>query len=63
MDEQNTPQIVDTSIKPIGANQIKELTEILQKYKSGKVNTEQRILSSENWWKLHNTTEEKRTPA
>lgn len=60
MDEQNTPQIVDTSIKPIGANQIKELTEILQKYKSGKVNTEQRILSSENWWKLHNTTEEKK---
>ena len=60
MDEQNTPQIVDTSIKPIGANQIKALTEILQKYKSGKVNTEQRILSSENWWKLHNTTEEKK---
>lgn len=60
MDEQNTPQIVDTYIKPIGANQIKELTEILQKYKSGKVNTEQRILSSENWWKLHNTTEEKK---
>lgn len=60
MNEQNTPQIVDTSIKPIGANQIKALTEILQKYKSGKVNTEQRILSSENWWKLHNTTEEKK---
>ena len=60
MDEQNTPQIVDTSITPIGENQIKALTEILQKYKSGKVNTEQRILSSENWWKLHNTTEEKK---
>lgn len=42
----------------IGAEQLLEFTKILQEYKSGKVNTEQRILASENWWKLRNTMEE-----
>ena len=42
----------------IGTEQVKELTAILQKYKNGKVRTEQRILSSENWWKLRNAMEE-----
>lgn len=60
MNEQNTQTVIETPAQAIGPKQIKELTEILQKYKSGKVNTEQRILSSENWWKLHNTTEEKK---
>lgn len=45
----------------IGAEQLKELTEILRKYKSGKTLTEQRIVASENWWKLRNTTEEQKT--
>lgn len=44
----------------IGAEQLKELTAILEKYKAGKSQTEQRILASEQWWKLRNSTEEKK---
>ena len=43
---------------PIGAEQLMELTAILQKYKAGKAITEQRIIASENWWKLRNAAEE-----
>lgn len=42
----------------IGAEQVKKLTEVLQKYKTGKKRTEQRIVASENWWKLRNDAEE-----
>lgn len=42
----------------IGAEQVKKLTAVLQKYKTGKVRTEQRIVASENWWKLRNDAEE-----
>lgn len=45
---------------PIAAQQTRELTAILEKYKAGKARTEQRIISSENWWKLRNATEEQR---
>lgn len=45
----------------IGAEQLKELTAILEKYKAGKSQTEQRILASEQWWKLRNSTEEQKT--
>ena len=40
----------------IGAEQLKELTAILEKYKAGTSQTEQRILASEQWWKLRNST-------
>ena len=53
------PEAVAT-VTPIGPEQLKKLTEILQKYKAGKTLTEQRIVASENWWKLRNTTEEKK---
>jgi hypothetical protein len=43
---------------PIGSEQVKELLQILQKYKAGKAITEQRIIASENWWKLRNASEE-----
>ena len=46
--------------QPIGEEQLKEFTQVLQKYKAGKTQTENRILSSENWWKLRNTTEEQK---
>ena len=42
----------------IGAEQVRALTAVLQKYKTGKVQTERRILASENWWKLRNAMEE-----
>jgi hypothetical protein len=46
----------------IGAEQVKEFMHILQEYKSGKTNTEQRILESEKWWKLRNSeVEQKQT--
>lgn len=42
----------------IGAEQLTAFTKTLEEYKSGKVKTEQRILASENWWKLRNSIEE-----
>ena len=48
-------------VLPIGSEQAKEFTRILQQYKNGKAQTERRILVSENWWKLRNTVEEQRT--
>lgn len=50
-------QTTETHLPPIGAEQLQELTRILQKYKEGKTATERRIISSENWWKLRNHTE------
>ena len=44
----------------IGAEQLQAFTKILEEYKAGKVQTEQRILASENWWKLRNSTEEQK---
>ena len=48
--------IRDTPV--IGTEQVRALTAVLQKYKTGKVQTERRILASENWWKLRNAMEE-----
>lgn len=49
-----------TQVQPIGAEQLKKFTAVLEKYKAGKSNTERRILASEQWWKLRNTTEEQK---
>ena len=49
-----------TTVQPIGSEQLKNFMQVLEKYKAGKVQTESRILASENWWKLRNTTEEKK---
>ena len=56
--EQEKMQVTEAAI---GAEQLKELTAILEKYKAGKSQTEQRILASEQWWKLRNSTEEQKT--
>ena len=48
---------------PIGPEQLKKFTMVLQKYKAGKTQTEQRIIASENWWKLRNSMEEQKTTA
>jgi hypothetical protein len=47
-------------VQAIGAVQLREFTKILEDYKAGKSNTEQRILASENWWKLRNSIEEQK---
>ena len=55
------PPEATATVAPIGAEQLKELTSVLKEYHSGKTLTEQRIVASENWWKLRNTTEEQKT--
>lgn len=44
-------------VKPIGKEQVKKFLKVLQGYKAGKAQTERRIVSSENWWKLRNITD------
>ena len=47
-------------VQKIGQEQLLEFTKILEEYHSGKVQTEARILASENWWKLRNSIEEQK---
>ena len=55
------PEAMNTgTVQPIGTEQLKKFMQVLEKYKAGKVQTESRILASENWWKLRNTTEEQK---
>lgn len=61
MDENNIIQM--PAAKAIGPEQITKLIQILQKYKAGKANTEVRIKSSEQWWKLRNSAEERHRSA
>ena len=44
----------------IGEEQLREFTLILREYNSGLHLTKERIISSENWWKLRNTREEQK---
>ena len=53
-------QVVQAQAQPIGPEQLRKFTQILQKYKTGKSQTENRIVASENWWKLRNTMEEQK---
>ena len=50
-----------TVVAAVGPEQIKRFMRILQKYKAGRAPTETRIVASENWWKLRNETEERKT--
>lgn len=54
------PEAMIPAVAPIGAEQVKKFIQILEKYKSGKTVTEQRIIAAESWWKLRNTTEEQK---
>ncbi len=45
---------------PIGKEQLKKFSRILQQYKAGKARTEARIIAAEQWWKLRNTAEEQK---
>ena len=56
------PETMPT-VKAIGPEQLNKFTQVLEKYKSGKARTEQRILASENWWKLRNSMEEQKETA
>ena len=48
------------TVQKIGAEQLQAFTKTLEEYKAGKSHTEQRILASENWWKLRNSIEEQK---
>jgi len=45
----------------IDPKRLRELTSLLQKYKSGKAALERRIVAAENWWKLRNRAEQSRS--
>ena len=47
-------------VQTIGPEQLRKFIKILREYKAGKTRTETRIVASENWWKLRNTTEEQK---
>ena len=53
MDRENTV--------PVDARRLQEFTEILQKYRAGKQSIERRTIGAENWWKLRNQAEERKT--
>ena len=57
------PAEAKQTVQPVGEEQVRKFTRMLEKYKAGKVQTEHRIIASENWWKLRNTMEEKRDTA
>lgn len=59
MDENLMPAEQTAAMLPVGEGKLKELAQILNRYKSGKARTEQRIISAENWWKLRNGREER----
>ena len=48
--EQGAPVLT----QPIGEAQVRQAMDTLQKYKSGKANLENRVIASENWWRLKN---------
>lgn len=45
---------------PIGAEQLKQFTGILQRYHAGLSRTKHRVVQAENWWKLRNEAEEQK---
>lgn len=57
MEQMNQEQVAGLLV---GHERLKEFMQVLQQYKAGKAQTEKRILSSENWWKLRNAVEEGR---
>lgn len=65
MEMDNTTGVADVpeTAQAIGSEQVRKLNGILRKYKSGKANTEARIIASENWWKLRNSAEERKNTA
>ena len=48
------------TVEAIGPEQLKVFTKALRDYNAGLSQTKNRIISSENWWKLRNTMEEQK---
>ena len=49
------------SAQKVTKERLQEFMKTLNEYKAGLQPTKSRIISAENWWKLRNTTEEKKT--
>ena len=58
--EVQPPEAMAPTVQAIGPEQLKKFMQVLEKYKAGKTQTESRIIASENWWKLRNSTEEQK---
>jgi len=52
--------VLDENPVAVDEKKLQELTQILQKYKTGKASLERRVVSAENWWKLRNESEERK---
>ncbi len=48
----------ETTALPVGEEQVRAFTRILRRYSAGLQPTKQRIIASENWWKLRNALPE-----
>jgi len=48
-------------VLPVDEKRLAEFTRILQKYKAGKASVERRTVAAENWWKLRNSAEERKS--
>ena len=46
------------TVLPIGRQQVEQFRRVLERYSAGLRQTRSRIISSENWWKLRNASEE-----
>lgn len=49
------------SAKPVDRERLKQFNDVLGRYHAGLAKTKSRIVSSESWWKLRNTSEERKT--
>lgn len=56
--EPGNPQTAQLMQQKVTKERLREWMRLLQTYKTGKANLENRVIASENWWKLRNTTEE-----
>lgn len=46
---------------PVDGERLREFTGVLQKYKAGKASIERRTIAAENWWKMRNQAEERKS--
>lgn len=60
MENQLRPEAEAASPPAIGPEQLQKFIQILQTYRTGKKQTDSRIIATENWWKLRNTMEEQK---
>ena len=56
----SAPTAAGAGSLPIGKEQLKQFTAVLEKYHAGLSRTKSRVIASENWWKLRNTVEEQK---